>query len=304
MEARRRGLRYLLQPILYVGLAAMLHALLFLIPGTGPAKRDSETTRGIRVKTYVEGPPAPAFPAPAPKTDFSVPSATAARDQSMSGKDTVVPGGRSGAEGGPAGTAGPSQGPTPGSGGPVSQSEYGQYLSRLRSEGVQGWARQSARASRQGWKGSGAGAPGSEGWGAGTGKGTGGGKGPGSGKAPGGSAGAVYMDPRVRMVVIQYPIDERGNAVVERGKNVENRYRQIQYPDHKVKKTQFTAGWWNVYVEIRTGRDGKAESFEVLRPETRGALETIFIDQVRRDVERWGLEAASEIHVDVRFYVE
>jgi len=106
------------------------------------------------------------------------------------------------------------------------------------------------------------------------------------------------------MVVILYPLDEHGSVVVEKARNVESRLRPVPYPDLKVKKSQYTSGWWNVYIEIRTGRDGKVERLDVLRPETDGALERIFVAQVRREMQRWDFDPSAEIHVDVRFYVE
>ncbi len=46
-----RGLRSVLQPVLFLGIAALLHGLLFLIPGGAPVKVGGETSRGVRVKT-------------------------------------------------------------------------------------------------------------------------------------------------------------------------------------------------------------------------------------------------------------
>ncbi len=107
------------------------------------------------------------------------------------------------------------------------------------------------------------------------------------------------------MVVIQYPIDEYGNAVVEKRINVEGRFRPVPYPDVKVKQSRFTSGWWNVYIELWTTKDGRIERYNVLRPETKGPQEKVFIDQVTKEMTRWSFEPGrSEIHVDVRFYVE
>ncbi len=133
--------------------------------------------------------------------------------------------------------------------------------------------------------------------GSGAGAGTGGGTGSGSG-------GGTYLDPRVRMVVVQYPVDASGTVLVDSARNIEGRLRQVPYPDIKFKKSQYTSGWWNVYLQIRTGRDGKVERVVVLRPETDGPLERRFVEQVRREVQRWDLDPQAEIHVDVRFYVE
>jgi len=104
----------------------------------------------------------------------------------------------------------------------------------------------------------------------------------------------VYLDPRVRMVVTSYPPT-----------SIEQRYTQVRYPDLKIKRSEYTAGWWNVYLQIRTDGSGKVTSLKVLRPETDGPMEKIFIAQVRREVERWTFDrTAAEINVDVRFHVE
>jgi hypothetical protein len=304
-------LRSVLQPVLFVGIASILHGILFLIPSGGPGKRDTEMTRGMRVKTYVDGPRAamPAAPrAPERVQDAATPTVPADMGHSIPGADVArsgaAGGGSQGDQGGPRGAAGPSQGQTVGSGGPATESEFGQYLAHLRSDDVQGWARQSAKASRQGWKGS---AAGSGGWaaGAGTGSGSGAGSGKGSGRGRGGTAGEAILDPRVRMVIIQYPIGESGQAEVGKGRNIENRLRPVPYPDLKVKQSRFTSGWWNVYIELWTTKDGQIARYNVLRPETNGPLERIFVDQVKRELQQWAFEpGASEVHVDVRFYVE
>lgn len=304
-----RGLRPVLQPVLYFGAAALVHALLFLIPGGGPPKPEPSTSRGVRVKAYSEGPrsrpaasPADAVPPQrsAPALDLSVPGTVADKGYSMPGSDAPgtkgTPGGSGGDEGGPAGTRGPSQGPVPGAGGPAAQGEYGQYLARLRSEGVQGWARDSARMTRQGWKGSGA-ATGGDGAGSGKGssEGTGTGQGGWRGKGGGGGGPATrFLDPRVKMIVTSYPPT-----------GIESRHTSVSYPDLKLKKHQYTSGWWNVYIQIRTDKAGNVTRFDVLRPETDGTLERIFVEQVKREVARWTFDPTpAEIIVDVRFHVE
>ncbi len=300
-----RGLRSILEPVLFVGIASLLHGIVFLIPAGGPAKPDPGTTRGIRVKAYVEGPPTVPAAAVSPRAPVSALDRAApprGNDSSIAGNRE---GGQGGDEGGPSGDPGPSRGPVVGNGGPVSQSEFGQYLAHLRSDDVQGWAQKSARASRQGWKGSGAGAGG---WGRGSGTGSGTGTGSGYGRA-GRSGGAMpragYMDPRVRMVVIQYAIGEGGQTKVGEGRNIEGRLRPVPYPDLKVKQAQFTSGWWNVYIELWTTNEGRIERYNVLRPETNGPQERVFVDQVTREMRRWTFDPGrSEIHVDVRFYVE
>lgn len=289
----------------------MLHGILFLIPSGSPGKRDSETSRGIRVKTYVEGPPAAAPVSPARQPPSAItPAAGAAApttSSAMAGRDIAgyvgdLGGESSESDGGPQGEPRRSTGVA----GPGTQSEFGEYLAHLRSEDVQGWARNSAKASRQGWKGSGAG---SGGWQAGADMGTGSRGGGRSGKSgsagSGGTRGGAFLDPRVRMVVVQYPLDANGDAAAGKARNIEGRLRQVPYPDLKVKQSQFTSGWWNVYIELWTKKDGRIDRYNVLRPETKGPLERVFIDQVKREMEQWTFDPGiSEVHVDVRFYVE
>lgn len=275
-----RGLRSLLQPLLYAGIAALLHGLLFLIPmGIGSGKPDSRTTRGIRIRAVVDTPPSPRSGSVRQEEPTSVktpPAGQSSRDTG-GGNTPKPPGPEGGGPGAPGGD--------PVTGGPT-QSEYGQYLARLRSEGVQGWARESSKSIRQGWKGTGSGTGSGGGWGTG-----GGGKGGSGGQ---GSGGAGYLDPRVRMVVTSYP-----------STGIEKRFTPVSYPEIKVKKTEYTSGWWNVYIEIRTDADGKIVKVDVLRPETNGALEKLFVEQVRKEIARWSFDpVTAEIHVDVRFYVE
>jgi hypothetical protein len=123
------------------------------------------------------------------------------------------------------------------------------------------------------------------------------GSGPGSGgtgAGKGGGGGGGYLDPRVRMVVTSYPPT-----------GIERRYTHVPYPDLKVKQHQATSGWWNVYIQIYTDRDGKIVRRSVLRPETDGPLEKMFVAQVQQEIDRWSFDRAeAEILVDVRFYVE
>jgi len=102
------------------------------------------------------------------------------------------------------------------------------------------------------------------------------------------------MDPRVRMIVTSYP-----------STGIERRYTPVRYPDLKFKKHEYTSGWWNVYIEIRTDKSGKVARYDVLRPETDGDLEKQFVAQVKKEIANWSFDPAeAEIHVDVRFYVE
>ena len=277
------GIRRYLQPMLYMGLAVGVHAMLFMIPVRLSTGNAGETTRGLRVRAVKESPP-PDVPRarseprqPTPAT--TVPPVATEGAASRTAAPTS-PGGVGGGGGGQAsGTAG--------EGGAPGDSAYGSYLARLRSEGVQGWARDSAGRAKQGWKGSG---KAGTGWGTG---GTGAGEGPG-GKGTGKGAGGGYLDPRVQMVVTSYP-----PTAIEKG------YTQVPYPDLKVKQHHATSGWWNVYIQIKTDREGRIILRTVLRPETDGPLERMFVAQVQKEIDRWVFDRAeAEILVDVRFHVE
>jgi hypothetical protein len=291
-------LRSLLQPILYVGIAGLLHGILLLIPlGGGPGKQDSQTTRGIRVRAYVEAPAVPRSGSVPMETTMPPPALAAEKKHSAIGSGVQptgsITGGNPARPPGPGGSVGGEPGGEKGAGtgygaGDPPASEYGQYLARLRSEGVQGWAKESSKSMRQGWKGTGSGT--GTGWGQGSGSG-GGGKGGIGGKGYGGGG---YMDPRVRMVVTSYPPT-----------GIERRFTAIPYPEIKIKKTNYVSGWWNVYIQIRTDANGRITRTDVLRPETDGPLEKLFIEQVTKEIARWSFDATTaEINVDVRFYVE
>lgn len=292
-----RGLRSLLQPVLYVGIAALLHGLVLLIPVGGVSgKPDSQTTRGIRIRAYVEAPASKrsgSFPKDPTTPTTPPPPVTAGNNQSTLGSGGrpagSIVGGNPARPPGPGGGGPGAPGGEPGSGDPP-PSEYGQYLAKLRSEGVQGWARESSKNMRQGWKGTGSGTGPGGGWGPGAGPG-GGGKGGSGGKGYGGSG---YLDPRVRTVVTSYP-----------STGIDRRFTAVPYPEIKVKKSEYTSGWWNVYIEIRTDANGNITRYDVLRPETDGTLERLFVEQVRKEIARWSFDPTpAEIHVDVRFHVE
>ena len=109
-----------------------------------------------------------------------------------------------------------------------------------------------------------------------------------------GGAGTGYMDPRVKMVVTSYPPT-----------GIEQGHTQVPYPDRKIRKHQFTTGWWNVYVQLRTDATGRVVRRAVLRPETSGPLEKIFVMQVNQEIDKWSFDPKeAEINIDVRFYVE
>ncbi len=269
----------------------MFHALLFLIPSGSGSKRGEATVRGMRIRTVGEARKSPSTPLPAPPVAPVNPSRSQDR---APGADVGSP--TPGAPGGGGGGTGGGSDSTGVEGGTQASppiGEYGEYLARLRSEGVQGWARDSAGRMRQGWKGSGKGGKGL-GIGSGGGEGSGTGTGTGSGSGGGGNVGGGYLDPRVRTVVTSYPPT-----------SIERRHSQVSYPDLKVKKHQYTSGWWNVFIQIRTDRGGNVIRTDLLRPETDGPLEKIFVEQVRREIAQWSFDrTAAEINVDVRFHVE
>ena len=106
--------------------------------------------------------------------------------------------------------------------------------------------------------------------------------------------GGGYLDPRVKMIVTSYPPT-----------SIERRHTQVSYPDLKIKKNQYTSGWWNVFIQIRTDGGGNVIRTDLLRPETDGPLEKIFVEQVLREIALWSFDrTAAEINVDVRFHVE
>ncbi|HQT96569.1 MAG: hypothetical protein ACYC47_02510 [Desulfobacteria bacterium] len=275
-----KGVRRVLEPALYIGVALSFHALLFLIPSGSGSKRGEATVRGMRIRTVGEARESPSHPfSPRPVSADRLGGTPSGATGTGAGSPSPGVSGGGGDGGGAA-----SDGVEVGAQGSPPIGEYGEYLARLRSEGVQGWARDSAGRMRQGWKGSGKGGKGL--W-----IGSGGGDGRGGG---GGGMGGGYLDPRVRMVVTSYPPT-----------SIEHRHTQVTYPDLKVKKTQYTSGWWNVYIQIRTDGGGNVIRTDLLRPETDGPLEKIFVAQVRREIARWSFDrTAAEINVDVRFYVE
>ncbi len=300
----RRGLRTVLEPALYVVVAAALHAALFLIPGGGSKARE-ETTRGVRVRAFAER------PAGEPRTSVTVPPPQPARtampaevplNRDAVGSAPGSPGPGAPGKGGGSGPPGsaPAGSGTAGAGFSSprdgTRNAFEDYLARLGSSEVQGRARDSAARSRQGWRGSGGGGGG---WGSGSGSGVGsgtgqGGSGGGGRGGAGGGTGSGYLDPRVRMVVTSYPAT-----------GIEKRARPIPYPDLKLRKHQVASGWWNVYIELRTDGNGNVTRMQVLRPETDGPTEKMFVGQVQKEIARWKYDPQeAEIHIDVRFYVE
>jgi hypothetical protein len=319
-----RRLRSILEPVLYIGVAALIHSALFLIPGGAPSKKGAPPTqRGVRVRAFAPRPPAVA-PSAVPTPTFAPPPpVTANQKYSVPGAATVgvvSPGGGGGTPGGgspatgitTAGPGGPAPNPSPSAKVQTeAPSKFANFLAGLQSSGVRGAAKDAAEKSQRAYKGTGSGS-GAEGWGSGSGGrgggaggGSGTGYGSGSGSGSGGGSGGGYLDPRVKMIVIRYPIDSSGLVVESKGTNIERSFRQVPYPNLKIKQSRFTAGWMNVYLKLRTSAEGEPSSIEVLRPETDGPLERQFLDQVRKEVKKWSFEPKeAEIHVDVRFYVE
>lgn len=321
-----RSLRSFLEPVLYLGVAALAHSLLLLVPGAPPEKKEAPSTqRGMRVRAFVDRPvppPTPASPVPpAPPTFAPPPQVAAEQSYSIPGSapaGAVAPGGGGGTPGGgtratgvsTAGPGGPAPDPSVAAAGQQAEpSKFASFLAGLQSSGVRGASKEAAEKSQRAYKGTGSGT-GTEGWGSGPGGrgggfGGGSGSGFGSGSGTGSGAGPGYLDPRVKMVVIRYPVDATGKVQEDKGVNLEHRLRQVPYPNIKVRQSKFTAGWWNVYIKVRTDEEGKPAGMEVLRPDSDGPLERQFVDQVRREIGKWSFDPkVAEIHVDVRFYVE
>ncbi|HEY6009767.1 MAG TPA: hypothetical protein VIU40_15685 [Geobacteraceae bacterium] len=296
-----RRLRSILEPVLYFGIAALLHSALFLLPAGIPAKKETVTTqRGVRVRAFVERPPAPASPAqemPTPLKSLVQPPVAdiqAAMPPTGSGRAPEPQGGGGTASGGMPSSGSPPTGGNPsvpsssGAGNSNGEpSKFTNFLAGLKSSGVRGASREAAEKSLRAYKG-GERESGTTSWGTRT-EGTGTGLGIGGGKGKG-----DYLDPRVKMVVNSYP-----------STGIERRYTQIPYPNIKVRQGSFTRGWVNVYLKIHIDSEGNQAHVEVLRPENGGQWERQFLDQVQREVAKWPFDhKEAEIHVDVRFYVE
>ncbi len=250
----------MLQPSLVFGIALAFHALLLFLVPVRFSQETRPTVRGVKIRAFAVPAQQPVVPPPVSRPDPS--------DLPSRNPETA-----------PGSSASPISSPSVES--PGTPSEYERYLAKLRSGGVQGWARESARESRRNWNPSGK-AEGRwvpEGAGKGTGRGTG---------------GTSYLDPRVQMVVTSYPPTD-----------IEKRHGYVPYPDQKFKKHQYASGWWNVWIQIQTDSRGKVVQSKVLRPDGDGPLQRIFVAAVQEEVGRWSFEpVAAEINVDVRFYVE
>ncbi len=102
------------------------------------------------------------------------------------------------------------------------------------------------------------------------------------------------LDNRVQMVVNSYPSTP-----------IEHNYSFIPYPELRIKRKDYQAGWTSVYIEIFIDSRGRIDRLKVLRPEIPNELEQVFVDAVLSTVLSWKFSGEkAEIHVDVRFYVE
>lgn len=144
--------------------------------------------------------------------------------------------------------------------------------------------------------GSGASGSGTGGGGRGGGPGAGGsGGGRGGGRGAGVGEGEGSLDRRVQMVVKSYPQTD-----------IEQDYDPIPYPEVVIRKSRFQQGWCQVYLIVFVGDDGRVERFEVERPKAdeRAKFDSL-IRTVEQAVSSWDYDRVrSEVHVDVRFYVE
>jgi hypothetical protein len=137
----------------------------------------------------------------------------------------------------------------------------------------------------------------------GSGRGTGSGVGDGSGSGGAGSgrggksAGSREgeLDRRVQMIVKSYPPSM-----------IEENYEAIPYPGVIIRKSNFQQGWCQVYLVLQINDSGEVERVNVERPqaEERALFERL-IKAVEGSVRGWDYDKVrTEVHVDVRFYVE
>jgi uncharacterized membrane protein YgcG len=145
---------------------------------------------------------------------------------------------------------------------------------------------------------------GSGGDGAGTGSGSGDGTGAGGtgfgrgGKPPARPAPVPHeaaLDRRVQMIVKSYPPSR-----------IEEDYDAIPYPGGVIRKSNFQQGWCQVYLVLEINDSGDVEKVNVERPQApeRAQFE-LLIKAVEGSVRNWDYDKVrTEVHVDVRFYVE
>lgn len=154
------------------------------------------------------------------------------------------------------------------------------FLAMIRSDDMQQKLRQIENEKKRLWRGEGV-------VGKDLGKGGQGGKGSGKYKD-------VYLDPRVKLVVVSYPPTA-----------IEQNHPPIIYPDMKVKKQELQTGWCNVVIRIYTDDKGKITRQRLLRPLGGGKRETLFRDHTLESIKSWRFDGKrAEIIIDVRYFVE
>jgi hypothetical protein len=119
----------------------------------------------------------------------------------------------------------------------------------------------------------------------------------GSGRKRTGAAGPEEggLDRRVQMVVKSYPATD-----IERG------FEPIPYPEVIIRRSNFQQGWCQVYLIVDVDDDGGVRHITIERPHegSRPQFEAL-IRAVEAAVRSWDYDKVqTEVHVDVRFYVE
>lgn len=117
---------------------------------------------------------------------------------------------------------------------------------------------------------------------------------PARGKAPSRKTGKV-LDRRIKMLVKSYPVT-----------GIEEYYEPVEYPEVLIQKSNYQEGWCQVYLILRTNRQGEIENYTIERPKVEErTLFAPLIETVLTRVRSWDYDRKrAEIHVDVRFYVE
>jgi len=103
------------------------------------------------------------------------------------------------------------------------------------------------------------------------------------------------LDRRVQMIVKSYPPSA-----------IEEDYGAIPYPEVIIRKSNFQQGWCQVYLVLEVDDDGEVGRVTVERPRPgdRSGFEPL-IGAVEGAVRAWDYDRVkTEVHVDVRFYVE
>lgn len=103
------------------------------------------------------------------------------------------------------------------------------------------------------------------------------------------------LDRRVQMIVKSYPAT-----------GIEENFDYIRYPEIIIKRSNFQKGWCRVYLVLRVDGGGRVSEIEVERPrEEERSQYSQLISTVESAVKRWRYDPTqTEVHVDVRFYVE